>query len=372
MGLCVHLRHQQTCVEYALKTIRPDLVGKNDAQQRFFDELQVWLSASACSLVVEAFAVTRIGNSAIVIAPWMEGGDLSTRMGRMQAATKLETLLRIVRALQWAKENLSIIHRDLKPQNVLLDADSRAYVADWGLARPVRAMMRSVADFREQATLDRPDRTDTGGFVGTLLYAAPEQIRGVELIDHRADIYALGCIMFEMETGRPPFVAATPEAIAAMHLSAKPPSVGGLLNRGTLGLAKTISLCLAKEPRDRVQDYTELEAALLKAMAERGGDVTHCAVDIRYERSVLGQGHLGQSTIIDRAVVAGKSGMAVVERDDIFKYWKEAENLIAVGRYREATRILEPYVIREPLLAVSAWFDHHSVALNYAYCLRNL
>lgn len=346
-GQCLHLIHQRTESEFALKSVRPDLIGETAASSRFYDELRVWLSASACNLVVEAIAVVRIDNMPAVVARWMSGGDLSTHLARMGTPAKLEILLRVVRALSWAQRNLGVIHRDLKPGNILLDADGLAFVGDWGLARPAVAAVRAIAAQQEKCALDRPDRTQTGAFVGTILYAAPEQIVGLEGIDHRADIYSLGCLMYEMETGRPPFLAESAAQIAALHLAAKPPAVGGLLSRGVLGLSKTIVACLAKEPRARPQSYHELESAVLKAMALHGGDSRRCPVQIRYERTILGQGHEQQSRLLDKTFAGSSSTLAVVEFEEIYKYLQEASNLMGIARYREAAELLRPLVIQD-------------------------
>jgi tetratricopeptide (TPR) repeat protein len=372
MGVCMHLRHEQTEAEFALKSIRPELLGEAALHGRFADELKVWLAASACTLVVEALAVLRIDNAATIVSCWMDGGDLGIRMPQMTVATKLEVLLRTVRALRYVNEKFNVIHRDLKPQNILLDGDGRAYLADWGLARPARAIMHSLAAANQQVDFDRPDRTSAGGFVGTLLYAAPEQIRSSETTDHRADIYSMGCLMYEMETGRPPFVATSAAEIAAMHLTAKPPSVGGFLDRGMLGLSKTIATCLAKTPRDRIQTYVELEASLLKAMSSRDGNPGRCVVGTRYERPLVGQGHKAQSALIERAVATGRHGMGLVGFDELVKHYEEAQALAVLGRYADAAKLLAPYVIAEPLIALPTWYVHHTTALHYAYCLTQI
>ncbi|MBK6407054.1 MAG: protein kinase [Holophagales bacterium] len=150
----------------------------------------------------------------------MRNGDLAHALARLTAQQKFETAVRIVRCLSWAHDNLGIIHRDLKPANVLLDEAELAYVADWGLARPVGHACAAVAASLSPGALQRPDLTQVGAFVGTVTFAAPEQLLGSSTVDHRADIYSLGCILFALEAGRPPFEGA----IATAHCQTAPRS----------------------------------------------------------------------------------------------------------------------------------------------------
>lgn len=136
MGICVHLGHIHTGRQYALKCVRPDHIGDKASLDRFYDELQVWLSASMCSLVAEALAVVRINEAPCVLSAWMQKGDLAHALPHMSREQKFETLVRIVRGLSWVHDNLTTIHRDLKPANILLDEKDLAYIADWGAGSP--------------------------------------------------------------------------------------------------------------------------------------------------------------------------------------------------------------------------------------------
>lgn len=150
MGTCVHLRHKLSIAEFGLKSILPELAAKREMNDRFFDELQAWLSASACGQIVEALAVVRINEMPSVISRWMDGDDLGKRLPTKSVSQKLETLLRTVRALGWAEDTLGIIHRDLKPENILLDGEGFSYFGDWGLARPISA----ITSLSQKATLN--------------------------------------------------------------------------------------------------------------------------------------------------------------------------------------------------------------------------
>lgn len=369
MGVCAHLRHNDTGLEFALKGVRPDLIAVQKNVDRFLDELQVWLSASSCNLIAEALAVVRINEIPCVLATWMPQGDLAHALPRMPTVAKLESLLRIVRGLSWVKTNLEVIHRDLKPSNILLDAENLAYVADWGLARPITRLFEEVDIESKGIALDRPDRTIQGSFLGTVLYAAPEQITGARDIDHRADIYAIGCLMFEFETGTPPFQGNSIAEIARQHLQDKPKKLGGWLTSTNLGLERIIAKCLEKSPDARYANYNELESDLLAVMRKKGVNLDRCAIGTRYTRAVLGKGTDQQAELFRRAqVVQGTDDLALVELDDIAPFLEEANNLLALGRATEAERLLSPYIIPE-ILKNRDWLFYHSVATAYSLSL---
>lgn len=372
MGVCVHLRQCETGSQYALKSVRPDKIGDRLAVDRFFDELQVWLSASMCGFVAEAIAVVRINESPCVLGAWMKKGDLAHGLPHLTSHQKFECLIRMVRGLSWVRDNLGIIHRDLKPANVLLDEDSLAYVADWGLARPIGQVMASVRTSLSEGVIERPDRTQPGSFMGTVTYAAPEQILGATDIDHRADIYALGCMMFEFETGSPPFTGRTISEIARQHIQTPPPKLGGRFKRTELGLENVIAKCLAKRATDRYSTYDELNAALVELARQHGVSLNRCTVTTRYERAQLGKGHLKQNLIIERAPVKGTHDIRVVEFRDVVPFLEEAINLMALERYEEAEGLLRPHILTEFLDTTDQWLLPHSLMLNYALCLLRL
>ena len=357
MGICVHLRHSASGTAYALKCIRPDLVGDDRSLVRFQDEMRVWLSASMCSLVAEAIAVVRVNEAPCVLSAWMEKGDLARALPHLNSHQKFEALVRIVRAVSWVHEHLGVIHRDLKPANILLDGAGLAYVGDWGLARPVQQAMTEVtAAFADAAeVLRRPDRTHAGSFVGTVMYAAPEQILGASDISFAADLYALGCIMFEFETGAPPFTGPTAREIANKHIRDAPPAIGGWFKRTPMGLSDVIARCLRKRPEERYLSYAQLEGDLLAIARKKGIDLSRCELTRRYDTSALGNGHIKQRTIFAGSAVEGPNGYSIVEFAEIKPFLTEAQNLIELGRHRDAEKLLAPYVVPEMIRQGEPW-----------------
>lgn len=369
MGVCVHLRHADTGAEYALKGVRPDHIDSQSSVDRFVDELQVWLSASACNLIAEAVAVVKVNEAPCVLATWMPNGDLARALPRLDKTAKIETLLRLVRGLSWVKDTLGVIHRDLKPPNILLDRGDLAYVADWGLARPIGLEMKRVRDSMNGQSVDRPDRTQAGSFLGTVTYAAPEQIMGSAQIDHRADIYALGCMMYEFETGTPPFIAKTINEIARKHIVESPKKLGGWFKKTDLGLERIIARCLEKKPGDRFATYEDLEGELLAIAGHHEVRMDRCVLGLRYERTVLGKGHLKQGEIIKQEDANAVGEFILVSSKTVEPFLEEASNLMAMSRYAEAEVLLRPYVYSIKASPGVSWLPPHSTSLNYAVCL---
>ncbi len=169
----------------------------------------------------------------------------------------------IAQALEVA-HRAGIVHRDVKPANVLLAGDGQLKVADFGIAKAARA----------DDDPDLPDLTSAGHMVGTAKYLAPEQVSGGE-IDPRTDVYALGCVLYEMLCGRPPFVGDNDLATATARLHRPPERPMAVLRTIPPRLDEIVMKCLAAEPRDRYESASALWADLQAAPvdAEIGGTV---------------------------------------------------------------------------------------------------
>jgi serine/threonine protein kinase len=370
MGVCVRLQDTRTNSHVALKCIRPDLLGANENLERFYDELEVWVSASACSGVVEAGAVVRVNELPSIVSRWMNGGDLSTCISALRKEQKIGAVLRIVKTLAWVVEELGVIHRDLKPANILLDTDKLAYVADWGLARPTAAAIGEVLGREPKARIERADRTSVGTFLGTVTYAAPEQIQGLPSVDHRADIYALGCMMFELESGAPPFGGRDASEIAYHHIHTQPPRLGGVFKRTNLGLERVIARCLEKNPERRYPHYSALKDDIFSVAANLGLDKKYHRLKRRYPTVRLGKGREQLERMMHQA--HSQDGRALLEFSDLEPILKEADNLIALGRYQEAVELLSPLYIPEFVECSGPWHVGNSFALSYAFCLQKI
>jgi serine/threonine protein kinase len=216
MGVVYLARHVTLGRPAAVKVLHPELTSNQDIVTRFFNEARA-ATAVRNPGIVEVFDFGFLEDrSAYIVMEYLEGESLGARMrrGRSTIAVTLTIVRAIARALHAAHEQ-GIVHRDLKPDNVFLVPDSelpsgeRVKLLDFGIAK--------LASVGGEAS-----HTRTGTVMGTPTYMAPEQCRGAGSVDHRADLYALGCVAYEMLCGQPPFVAEGAGDVIARHLYFQP------------------------------------------------------------------------------------------------------------------------------------------------------
>lgn len=180
----------------------------------------------------------------------VEGGtvkDLLETYGPMQWLVVVEIGRQLCSALQFA-HNHGVIHRDLKPSNLFLTTDGEVKLGDFGIARD----------------LQNKDITSSGMTVGTHAYMSPEQIRGEVEITGKADLYSLGCCLFELLTGQTPFLANNFAQLFEQHLKAEPPSVRQLISDCPQELDEIVHQMLAKNPEDRPFNARQIQAVMLR------------------------------------------------------------------------------------------------------------
>lgn len=367
MGVCLKLRHVNSDSTIGLKAIKPEYLGDPKTWGRYMEELKIWFTVSECDGIAEALCIVRLNEIPCMCATWMEKGNLRPYLRTASIEFAFRTLFRIIGSLDWAYTRHSIIHRDLKPENILLDEHSNAYVSDWGLARPVGKLLVEAQKVSPTAKLVRPEFTQAGQFLGTVLYAAPEQILGSPKIDHRADIYSLGCLMYELESDSPPFTGSTVETVAHQHLHAVPPKLGGLFRSTKLGLEKVIARCLEKRPELRYQSYRELAAEVLSAAKRRGVKIAPYQARKRYHRPEFGNDEFTQS--FQKPDMFNSKGYALAEAQQIDPYLAEANSLMGLGQHAQAAKILAALYIPEVCKSSDSWHLGHTIGLNYALCL---
>ncbi len=194
------------------------------------------------------------------VMPYIEGESMRAKLareGELPIGEAVRILKEVIDALQYAHSN-KVVHRDIKPDNVMLSG-KHAVVTDFGVAKAV------------SASTGESNLTSLGVALGTPAYMSPEQAAADPHVDHRADIYAIGAMAYEMLTGRPPFIGTNAQQVLVAHMTNDPDPV--TQHRGTVppGLNEIILRCLHKKPADRFQRAEEMIPHLDAILTPSGG-----------------------------------------------------------------------------------------------------
>ena len=232
----------------ALKVLRPELAAVIGAE-RFLAEIRTTANLQHPHILA-LFDSGQVDGTVFYVMPYVDGESLRDRIDR-EKQLPIDDALRIARevgdALQYAHGH-NVIHRDIKPENILLQG-GHALVADFGIA---------LAAAKTGGTR----MTETGMSLGTPRYMSPEQAMGERTLDARADIYALGCVLYEMLTGDAPFTGSTAQAIVAKVLTEKPAPIIPRRERVAPHVEDAVLTALEKLPADRFATAGEFVAAL--------------------------------------------------------------------------------------------------------------
>lgn len=241
----------------AIKILRPDLARDPLFQDRFRREAQAAAGLNHPNVV----AVYDTGEQAVgellvpyIVMEYVDGVTLRhmlTNGPRIMPERSLEITAGILAALDYAHRH-GIVHRDIKPANIMINAHGDAKVMDFGIARAISDAVTSV--------------TASSAVMGTAQYLSPEQAKG-EVVDARSDIYAAGCVMYELLTGRPPFTGETAVAIAYQHVNEMPKPPSQVDSAISATLDAVVLHALAKHPSQRYQTAAEMRADVERAMA---------------------------------------------------------------------------------------------------------
>ena len=243
--LAEDLRHDR---KVAIKVLRPELAAVIGAE-RFLREIKT-IATLQHPHILGLIDSGEVSGTAWYVMPFVEGESLRDRLRREKQlpigdAVRLAT--EIASALDYAHRH-GVIHRDIKPENILLH-DGSALVADFGIALAVSSAGGSRM-------------TETGMSLGTPHYMSPEQAMGEREITARSDVYALGCVTYEMLTGDPPFTASTAQAVIAKVMTEKPASIRRQRERVPGEVEEAVLTALEKLPADRFATAAEFSAAL--------------------------------------------------------------------------------------------------------------
>src|SRR5215470_4105509 len=246
--------------DVAIKMLRTDLARDRTFQERFRREAQNAASLNHPAIV----AVYDTGEERaptgetipFIVMEFVNGRTLKevlAQEGQIPPRRALEIVADICAALEFSHRH-GIIHRDIKPGNVMLTQTGQVKVMDFGIARALASGATTM--------------TQTSAVIGTAQYLSPEQARG-ESVDARSDVYATGCVLYELLCGHPPFVGDSPVSVAYQHVREEP-KAPSLSNRDVTPAIDAIVLkALAKNPVNRYQSAGEMRADLLRAAAGR-------------------------------------------------------------------------------------------------------
>ena len=210
--------------------------------------------------VVPLLTAGASGDLLYYVMPFIKGESLRAKLareGELPVGEAARILRDVADALAYAHRE-GVVHRDIKPDNVLL-SDNHAVVTDFGVAK-------AVASSTGESSL-----TSLGVALGTPAYMSPEQAAADPHVDHRADIYALGALAYEMLCGRPPFTGSTPQAVLSAHVTQTPDPITQHRETVPPALAEVVMRCLAKKPADRWQRADELRAQFESMVTPSGG-----------------------------------------------------------------------------------------------------
>lgn len=247
MGVVYEAAHTESGRRVALKLLSPDLAGNRETMERFLREakLAAALSHPRSTFVFEAGEDNGYPYIIMELMPGHTLKEVSEEEGPMPVNRAVDVILDVIDGLSAAHE-AGVIHRDVKPSNCFMDSDGRVKVGDYGLSKSL---------------VVESDLTQSGSFLGTPLYSAPEQVRGVE-VDERTDLYAVGATLYALIAGRAPFTGES-AAVIAQIVSDEAPLLSTMAEEIPADLDQVISRALEKDPDKRFQDLGQLKLALL-------------------------------------------------------------------------------------------------------------
>jgi serine/threonine-protein kinase len=238
--------------DVVVKVLAPELAAGVSAE-RFAREIKLAAALQQAN-IVPLLSAGETDGLPYYTMPFVDGLSLRARLernGPLPVGEVLHVLHDVARALAYAHEH-GVVHRDIKPENILLSGDA-AVVTDFGIAKALAASKTQAPG----GTL-----TQVGTSIGTPAYMAPDQAAGDPATDHRADLYALGCVAYEMLAGMAPFADRAPHQLFAAHLNEAPAPLAAKRTDAPIALAALVMRCLEKDPAKRPQSAREILEAL--------------------------------------------------------------------------------------------------------------
>lgn len=312
---------QRLARKVVIKVLAPELAAGINAD-RF--EREILLAASLQQAnIVPVLAAGEIAGLPYFTMPFIEGDSLRNRVsqGGLPVAEVVGILRDVTRALVYAHER-GVVHRDIKPDNVLISG-ATAVVTDFGIAKALSASRTG-----EQGTT----LTSVGTTIGTPAYMAPEQVAGDPSVDHRVDLYALGCLAYELLTGQSPFGHLPPQKMLAAHLSQEARPVRAVRPDCPPALEAMVLQLLAKDPAERPQQATDV-------------------------LRTLDEGVSSQSVQVQPRSLAGMVGSYAAAAIVVALLAKAAVNVLALPEWVFSGAVAM-MVLGLPFVLITAWASH--------------
>jgi serine/threonine-protein kinase len=243
--LAEDLKHHR---KVAIKLLKPEFAAAL-GPERFLREIEI-AAGLAHPHILPLYDSGETAGLLYYVMPYVAGKSLRDRLNRegpLPVADAVEIARSVASALAYAHHQ-DVVHRDIKPENILLES-GHAVVSDFGIARAI-------------TTAGGARLTETGVAVGTPAYMSPEQAAGGRQLDGRTDIYSLGCVLYEMLAGEPPYTGPTAQSIVHQHLAAPPPRVTAMRSGIPPAIDHAIERALAKSPADRFPTAMRFAEAL--------------------------------------------------------------------------------------------------------------
>ena len=261
MGEVYRARDTRLKRDVAIKVL-PESVASDPARLARFEREAQAVAALSHSNILSIFDFGKEGAVAYAVTELLEGETLRDRLeaGPIESRRAVDFAVQIAKGLAAAHEK-GIVHRDLKPENVFVTRDGGIKILDFGLARETAGPGAREASSFPTETAAEKSLTEPGTVLGTIQYMAPEQIRGLPL-DHRADLFAFGAVLYEMLSGRRAFRRGTPADTAAAILSQEPAEMSAPGRAVSPTLERLVRRCLEKRPEDRFQSARDVAFGL--------------------------------------------------------------------------------------------------------------
>lgn len=267
MGVVYRAIHTKSGKPAAVKVITSEQATRGNAAERFEREAEILKNLKHPN-IVRWLGVGRFRGTDYFAMEFIEGRTLEDILGeKLQKHQEplswrevVDLGLQVCEALHYAHER-NVVHRDLKPSNIMVASGNHVKLTDFGIAKLLDA--------------DATKLTATGRTLGTAAYMAPEQIRGTPEVSHKTDLYAMGCLLYQMLTGQTPFQGTQLAVLMNCHLTQDPPRPSGKSADLPLDLDRLIVELMAKEPRDRPRDAAAVAERLrgIQAKIQQGAPI---------------------------------------------------------------------------------------------------